>query len=73
MPETNIDKSLHLLKLAALHSRCSLDFGLELQNAIMECDDIDYLLTNLTPIIDASIRDIQSSQLKLHSIQRQKA
>lgn len=70
LSQPDIDKALRLVKLAQLHSRCSFDFELELQHSIVECTDIDYLLTHLAPLLNASIKDIQSRQIELRLIQR---
>lgn len=70
MDQTKIDKALRLTKLAKLHSQCSFDLELEIQHTIIQCDDIDYLLEHLTPILNSSIQEFQAFRLQLRAIQR---
>ena len=70
MPNTDIDKAIHLVKLAQLHNSCSFDLDLEIHHTIAECEDLGYLAEQLAPLLASSIQNMQSFQRQLRSFQR---
>lgn len=70
MSDTNIDRAIHLVKLAQLHNSYSFDLDSGIHHIIIECKDLNYLAEHLTPLLISSIQNIQSFRLQLRSIQR---